>query len=71
MISSKLIRLAEQEERERRPKIGFQQLTRELDVGAKDKRRVRRGRREGVEEREREVWETNEGEEDGEEDEAG
>lgn len=55
MISSKLIPPAEQGERERRPKTGFQQPARELDVGAKDKRQVRGGRREGVEERERGV----------------
>lgn len=41
-------------------------------MGAKDKKRVRGGKEgECGGEREREVWETNEGEEDGEEDEAG
>ena len=48
VISSKPIRPAEQGERERRPKTWFQQLAREPDVSARDKKRVR--------EEEEKVW---------------
>ena len=41
VISSKPIRPAERGEREKRPKTLSQQLARELDVSARDKRRVR------------------------------